>query len=171
METKEDPIVRIVRLMLGEVAAKIFEHLYKNTSEIRDDEIAEALDFKLNSVRRNLYLLSEHGLVTYRRVRSKETGWYMYYWKINRESVQSIINARKHMVLKKLKERLAYEENNAFYICPLDGSRYTFDEALENEFKCSRCGAGLVYYDNADIVNYLKERIRKLEKSLKQKSS
>ena len=68
------------------------------------------------------------------------------------------------ITLNKLRERLRYEETNTFYICPNCGIRFTFDEALENGFRCPRCGTSLEYFDNSKIVEFLRRKIAELEK-------
>jgi len=167
----EDAVVEVVEYMLGDKATSIFKYLLDKGGEALDDEIARNVGLKLNEVRRALYALSEQGLVSYRRVRDKDTGWYIYYWTVNRSQIPQIIKHRKKVTLMKLKERLKFEEENDFYICPEDGTRYTFDEALENEFKCYRCGSPLVHFDNEHLIEALKKRIAELEKLLKEEES
>ncbi len=152
--------------MFDEKAARIFEYIYKRLDEVQDEEIARELGLKLNEVRRILYALSEQGFVSYRRVRDKNTGWYTYYWRVRKDEILSLIQSRKKVVLSKLKLRLQAEETNTFYECPTDGTRYTFDEALENEFRCPRCGSQLVYADNSNIIRVLKKYINILEREL-----
>jgi len=161
---KRNDIVEFVKLMLGEQAARIFEELYKIGDEVNDEEIAKRLGLKLNEVRRQLYLLSEQGLVSYRRTKGRNGEWYTYYWKIERDRLLGIIKSRKLITLSKLKERLKYEETNTFYICPNCGIRFTFDEALENGFRCPRCGTSLEFFDNTEIIGFLRRKIRELEK-------
>ncbi len=166
MSKSENPVAKLIELMFNEKAAKIFEYIYKRFDEVQDEEIARELGLKLNEVRRTLYALSEQGFVSYRRVRDKNTGWYTYYWRVRKDEILSLIQARKKVVLSKLKLRLQAEESNTFYECPADGTRYTFDEALENEFRCPRCGSQLVYVDNSSIIQVLKKYINLLEKEL-----
>jgi len=161
---KRNDIVEFVKLMLGEQAAKIFAELYKICEEVNDEEIAKRLGLKLNEVRRQLYLLSEQGLVSYRRTKGKNGEWYTYYWRIEKDRLLGIIRSRKMITLNKLRERLRYEETNTFYICPNCGIRFTFDEALENGFGCPRCGTSLEYFDNSKIVEFLRRKIAELEK-------
>lgn len=166
MSSSENPVVKLIELMFDEKAARIFEYIYKRLDEVQDEEIARELGLKLNEVRRILYALSEQGFVSYRRVRDKNTGWYTYYWRVRKDEILSLIQSRKKVVLSKLKLRLQAEETNTFYECPTDGTRYTFDEALENEFRCPRCGSQLVYADNSNIIRVLKKYINILEREL-----
>ena len=60
-------------------------------TEITDDVMVELIDWKVNDVRRILYKLYENNLASYRRVRNKETGWFVYYWKLNPKKVLNLI--------------------------------------------------------------------------------
>lgn len=165
-----DELLSFIETMIGPSARKVFKYLIESGEEASDDAIANALEMKVNDVRRALYALSEHGFVSYRRVRDKNSGWFIYYWRINVEDINTILLVRKKEILRKLKERLEYEESNSFYYCPVDGSRYTFEEAFENGFVCPRCGAELVYIENDKIKQILAERIRKIEEEIGRES-
>ncbi|WP_170166197.1 transcription factor E [Sulfodiicoccus acidiphilus] len=152
--------------MLGDEVLPVLEILLKGKSELTDDEIARMLNVKVNNVRRTLYMLADHGLVRYKRTRDRETGWYLYYWRANTDQVNEILLNRKREMVQKLKMRLEFETNNTFYICPEDGSRYIFDEAFENEFKCPRCGTSLVYYEVERVREVIERKIRQLEEEI-----
>jgi len=165
---RRNSIVEFVRLMLGDDAARIFEELYKSEGEVNDEDIARKLGLKLNEVRKQLYFLSEQGLVSYRRTRGRNGEWYTYYWRVDKNRLLGIIKTRKQITLMKLKERLNFEESHTFYLCLNCNIRFTFEEALENAFKCPRCGSSLEYFDNKEIVEFLREKIAELEKKLKE---
>ncbi len=174
MSAAEDSItkvVELVRIMFGEDAAKAFEALIRLGGEAGDDEIAREAGLKINTVRRLLYALSGQGFVSYRRVRERGGGWYVYKWHVDRTMLESTLLLRKKATLEKLKQRLEYEENNTFFVCPSDGSRYTFDEALENEFRCPRCGESLEDLDNTLICEILKHRISIIEEELRREQA
>ena len=166
--SSEDAVVDVVESMFGEKTTEVFRYLLERSGEVLDEEIAKTLGLKLNEVRRALYALSEQGLVSYRRVRDKNTGWYIYYWSVNRGQIPQIVRQRKKVTIYKLRERLKFEEENEFYVCPQDNTRYTFDEALENEFKCYRCGTPLAHFDNKTLVLALKRKIAQLERLLRE---
>lgn len=165
-----DELLSFIEAMIGLSARKVFKYLIELGEEASDDVIANALEMKINDVRRALYALSEYGFVSYRRVRDKSSGWFIYYWRINVEDINNILLVRKRDILRKLKERLEYEESNSFYYCPVDGTRYTFEEAFENGFTCPRCATELAYIENDKIKQILMERIRKLEEELERES-
>jgi len=160
----------MIERMYGPEARRVLEYLLEKNREVKDEEIAEETGLRINTVRRALYLLLEHSLVMYRRVRDRNSGWYIYYWQVNVDQINAILYARKKMVLEKLKARLRYEESNEFYVCPNDGSRYTFDEAVDNDFRCPRCGAMLDYEDNSRYKEVLRKRIAIIEEELKREA-
>jgi transcription initiation factor TFIIE subunit alpha len=164
----DNPMLVFIENMYDKETRLVLEYLMKTTKDkLTDEEIANDLGMKINTVRRALYNLLEQGLVSYRRVRDKSSGWFVYYWSLNTDKLNVALLQRKEKVLSKLKARLRYEEENEFYVCPVDGSRYTFAEALEYDFKCPRCGEHLVHQDNTDIKEVLRERIARIEEELK----
>ena len=156
----------MARDLLGEDVIDVLSFLLDNKTELTDEEMANKLNVKVNEVRKKLYALAEHGLVSYRRTRDKETGWYVYYWKANVDQINELLLSRKREILNKLKARLEYETNNEFYICPEDKTKYTFEEAFENEFKCPKCGVQLVYYDSAKMREFLERKIKEIEEEI-----
>ncbi len=160
-----------LKSLIGETATKVFLFLLGKSSEATDEEIANGLNMKTNAVRKALYTLVDYNLVSYRRVRDSRSGWYTYYWKANENQVLSMIISRKKLVLEKLRTRLEFESNSTFYQCSMDGSRYSFNEALEYNFTCPRCGNPLVYIDNTSILQALRDIIRRIEEELKSEES
>ncbi|RLG88980.1 MAG: transcription factor E [Thermoprotei archaeon] len=159
-------LISVISNELGEDAKKVFEALLDEQDEITDEQLAQKLNMKVNDVRRALYELSRLNLTIYRRVRDKTTNWYVYYWRINTEELPSIILQRKRSVLRKILNRLEYEQNNQFFICPFDGSRYTFDEAYENGFTCPRCGGELQALDNSQVIEILRRIAERLQEEI-----
>lgn len=166
----EDLILNLARNLLGEEYINLLEFLLNKKVEMTDDEIANELGIKVNEVRKRLYALADQGLVSYRRTRDKDSGWYIYYWKVNVDQINEILLNRKREVLEKLKSRLEYESNNEFYICPEDKNKYPFEEAFENEFKCPRCGSQLIYYDSKKIREFLEKKINQLQAEIEEET-
>lgn len=166
-DQSRDHIHKVVASLVGDDAANIFTYLYERGGEATEEEIASKMKMRMNAVRKALYSLLEQNLVSYRRVRDKNSGWYVYYWQVHEGQLLALILSRKRAVLDKLKARLAFELENTFYQCPADSTRYSFNEAVEYEFTCPRCGASLVYVDNTSVVRVLKEVIKRLEEELR----
>ena len=58
--------------------------ILNGTEEVTDEQLAEKSGMRLNVVRKILYKLYDNRLASYRRVRDKNTGWFVYFWKLNR---------------------------------------------------------------------------------------
>lgn len=159
-------IINLAKTLSGDDVADVIKLLLDKKVELTDEEIAKELNMKVNEVRKKLYALLENNFVVYRRVRDKDTGWYVYYWRVNLEEINEIILNRKRAVLNKLKQRLEYEKSGIAFICPQDDSTYTFEEALENDFKCPRCGTPLKEYDSQKIREFLEQKIRELSEEI-----
>ncbi len=151
-----DILINVIENELGSDARRVFEALLDSQDEVTDEQLAQRLGMKVNDVRKALYELSRLNLIVYRRIRDKSTNWYVYFWRVNVEELPSIILQRKRSVLKKILDRLEYEKNNQFFICPFDNTRYTFDEAFESGFTCPRCGGELQALDNTQVISLLK---------------
>ncbi|MDI3502923.1 MAG: transcription initiation factor subunit alpha [Archaeoglobi archaeon] len=146
----------------GKEALKIFRAL-KSLGEATDEKIAEVTGIHLNTVRRILYELYERRILFYRRERDEETGWLTYYWRIDLSEFESHLKDELRRFLRNLKEKLRYEEENTFYICPNLCERVKFEEASENEFRCRVCGEMLIYEDNSRRLEGLRRCIEDLE--------
>jgi transcription initiation factor TFIIE subunit alpha len=154
----------LVERLIGEDARKVFEVMYEEGDEIAEHEIIERSGLKGSSVRRALNILAEKGFVTYRKVKHPDKGRIIFYWRINYEGLPSVIRARRVATLEKLKALLEAESETQYYICPLDGTRYTFDEALDHEFNCPRCGSMLVPDEDRELrLQILRQYVRMLE--------
>ena len=156
----------IVKEISGDEGAQIATHL-SDTKEITDEKLGEMTGYKINIVRKILYRLYENHLASYRRIRDKETGWFVYFWKLNPEKVSVLTRAKKTKLLDELSTRLAYEQAHVFYTCINDDCpRYTFEEAVETTFHCPRCQGNLQHFDNQTIINNLTEQIRVIKDQL-----
>jgi transcription initiation factor TFIIE subunit alpha len=166
--TSMEAIMEIVRSTFGETSREVFEMLVRINREVQDEELASMCGMHVNEVRRILYRLSEHGFVTSRRIRDRETGYYIYFWRANTEYLPQILISRKKRALSKLVERLRYEETYVFLCggCRDERERFSFDDALSNDFKCPRCGSPLIQIDNASVIRRLREIIDAIKTSV-----
>jgi transcription initiation factor TFIIE subunit alpha len=159
-----DVLVRLINLLCGEDAVKVVKVLL-NESEAVDELIAEKTSMRLNQVRRILYDLLDKHIVTYRREVDEEKGYFLYFWSLNKEGLREIVRERKRLVLNRLRERLQYEEQKVFFICPNGcGDRVPFEKAMDQQFKCLQCGAMLQSFDNQRMIEKLRAKIEALEK-------
>jgi transcription initiation factor TFIIE subunit alpha len=167
LSTIDDATLMKVATSIGEEeAVNLIEHL-KNLDEITDDEIANKTGIRLNSVRKILYKLYDHSLVSLRRTRDPKTGWFIFHWRLQPDQLEGFILSQKRRVLEKLNVRLEYEANHDFYYCSTLGCRrVTFEEAVEAVFHCSVCGKPLAHSDNGCMILNLEGKVEQLRKEL-----
>ncbi|AKB73902.1 Archaeal transcription factor E [Methanosarcina lacustris Z-7289] len=127
--------------------------------EITDEEIATKTGVLLNTVRRTLFILYENKFAIVVRERDSNSGWLTYLWHLDFSGIEHQLMREKKKLLRNLKTRLEFEDNNVFYTCPQGCVRLLFDEATETEFLCPMCGEDLAYYDNSLFVGVLKKRV------------
>jgi transcription initiation factor TFIIE subunit alpha len=167
LSTIDDATLMKVATSIGEEeAVKLIEHL-KNLDEITDDEIANKTAIRLNTVRKILYKLYDHSLVSLRRTRDPKTGWFIFHWRLQPDQLEGFILSQKRRVLEKLNVRLDYEANHDFYSCDTPGCRrVTFEEAVEAVFHCNACGKPLAHSDNEIMIVNLEGKVEQLRKEL-----
>ncbi len=161
----DESFIAVIQEIAGEDGVAVALVL-ANHFELTDEQIAEKTGIKINNVRKVLYTLFDNQLVSYRRIRDRSTGWFVYLWRLNRENIESLVNLKKQLVLEKLKIRLDFERKHMFFYCPNDGIRVTFEDAVELEFKCPQCGQPLQPYNNKPIIDFLEKRVKILEEEL-----
>ena len=167
LSTIDDTTLMRVAEALGEEEAVKLIEILKNSDETTDDEIANKTGIRLNSVRKILYKLYDHSLVSLRRTRDPKTGWFIFHWKLQPDQLEGFILSQKRRVLEKLDIRLEYEKNHDFFYCHTPGCRrIPFEEAVELVFRCPTCGKPLVHYENDKIVQSLTQKVEQLRKEL-----
>src|SRR4030043_1531752 len=167
LSTIDDSTLTKVALALGgEEAVQLIAHL-KGNEETTDEEIATKTGIRLNTVRKILYKLYDHSLVSLRRTRDPKTGWFIFHWRLQPDQLEGFILSQKRRVLEKLNVRLEYEKNHDFYYCNTPGcKRVPFEEAVEQVFHCSTYGKALAHYANERSVQQLTAKVAQLRKEL-----
>jgi transcription initiation factor TFIIE subunit alpha len=167
LSTIDDATLMKVAEALGEEDAIKLIEILKDADEITDDEIANKTGIRINSIRKILYKLYDHSLVSLRRTRDPKTGWFIFHWRLQPDQLEGFILSQKRRVLEKLNIRLEYEKNHDFYYCYTSGcKRIPFEETVELVFRCPICGKPLVHYDNGKIVHVLAKKVEQLRKEL-----
>lgn len=168
MSILDAEIIKVANLFGGEEAVTVVKVLQK-IKEGTDEQVATESQVRLNTVRKILYRLYDHGLVSCQRERDEKTGWYIFHWKLQPDQLDAFIRSRKKRTLGKLQQRLDYERNHSFFICKKDEDvRITFEEAMESSFKCTKCGTQLENQDNSGPIMILEQKIKKIEAELSQ---
>jgi len=164
----DEELTKVARLFGGDDAVTVI-NILKKKSEATDEVLANESVVRLNTVRKILYKLYDHGLVSCTRVRDEKTSWFIFYWKLQTDQLDAFIRSRKRRVLEKLRQKLDYERGHSFFVCKKCGEvRVTFEEAMESSFRCSKCGGQLESADNAPAVEFLERRIKQIEDELEQ---
>jgi len=161
----EETLMKVAALF-GEDAVRVVEVL-KGVHEIIDIDIVDQTQIRLNTVRKTLYRLYDHSLVGLRRSRDKETGWFVFHWRLQPDQLEGFIFNQKRRVLEKLETRLRYEKSHEFYSCKTPGcKRFPFEEAFELLFKCPACNRSMVHVNNSHIIEPLTRKINQIKKEL-----
>jgi transcription initiation factor TFIIE subunit alpha len=162
----DETLVKVADVLGQEEAIKIIYTL-KDAGEITDDQIANKTEIRLNTVRKILYRLYDHSLVSLRRSRDENTGWFIFHWKLQPDQLEGFITNQKRHVLQKLDTRLSYEKNHDFYFCDTPGCRRVpFEDAVELVFRCPTCNKPMMHFDNGRIVEVLSRKVDQLRKEL-----
>jgi transcription initiation factor TFIIE subunit alpha len=162
----EDTFVKVAGLIGGPDYVRVARALLNNENAT-DEEIASATGLKIKTVRKALYDLFGRSLITGVRVRDPKRGWFVYRWKAQRDQTDGFIQTQRRKVLNRLKQRLEFEETHEFYQCSTPGDQIrTFEEAMENFFKCPTCGKPLNRLDNTGLKEALAWKIKQLEEEL-----
>jgi transcription initiation factor TFIIE subunit alpha len=149
--------------LFGEDVVRVVETL-TGVHEITDIEIADKTQVQLKMVRKALYRLYDHSLVALRQSRDKETGWFIFNWRLQPDQLEGFLANQKRHVLEKLEIRLEYERSHEFYTCQTPGcKRFTFEEAFELFFKCPTCNKPMTHLNNDLIVEVLTRKIEQIK--------
>jgi len=162
----DETLVKVADVLGKEEAIEIIDIL-KDADEITDDQIANKTGIRLNFVRKILYRLYDHSLVSLRRSRDQNTGWFIFHWRLQPDQLEGFILNQKRHVLQKLDARLSYEKNHDFYYCGTPGcKRIPFEEAMELLFRCSTCNEPMMHFENGEMVDALARKVSQLRKEL-----
>lgn len=135
---------------------------------ISEFELADRLKKDIKIVRKILYLLYNHNLVSFIRKKDKIKGWYIYYWTLLPESIKFNYVKRKRELLARLQQRLEEEGNELFFICQTKCVRLNFDQSMDFEFHCPECGELMSQDDNTEKMETLRKRIGEIQEELEE---
>ena len=162
----EDGFIRLCNLIGGEEYTKISKALLNNPNST-DEEIAGGTGLKVNIVRKALYDLFGRSLITGIRVRDVNRGWFVYKWKADTEHAEIYLTNQKEKSLKKLQQKIEYYNANDFYKCDNPTCEtITFQEALDQFFKCPSCEANMNAIDKNTLLKALNWKKDQIETEL-----
>ena len=160
----EDPFVKISQMIGGDEYLKVARSLIK-AQDATDEEIASYTGLRINMVRKVLYDLFGKALITGVRVKDERKGWFVYRWRSRRDEVENFIENQKKKIAERLQQRLDYENSSQFYHCGNeDCERLTFENALEESFKCPSCGKILDHKKNEKAKKAFAKKIDEIKK-------
>ena len=154
----------VVTEIADETTFKIVKFLL-NKEDISEFIIAEKLKLTVNEVRNKLYKLQTHNLVSFTRRKDQEKGWYIYYWTFKQKPTYELFYVLKKKKHDALQREIEQEGSTRFLSCKSKCQRLTFEESLENDFKCSKCGS-LLKEEGKRNMSIMKKEILALEKEL-----
>ncbi len=164
-EQERQTLLDMVEDVAGMEVRKVAILLLDHEDEVTDEILAEELNVKLDEVRKALYKLSDLEIASFRRIKDKISGWYIYFWKIHPERINEIVLKKQRQVHWKILERLQFEKENMFFSCGnKDCNRITFNEAMEFDFICPNCGNRLEDFDNSRLIMVLEKKASELER-------
>jgi len=162
----EDPFVKISQMIGGDEYLKVARSLLK-AQDATDEEIASYTGLRINMVRKTLYDLFGKSLITGIRVKDERKGWFVYRWRSKRDEVENFIENQKKKIGERLQQRLDYENSSQFYHCGNDDcQRLTFENALEESFKCPACGGILDLKKNEKAKKAFTKKIDEIKKDM-----
>jgi len=162
----DETLVNIARVLGGDDGIKIIGILSERKN-ITVEEMAEITEIQINDVRKLLYRFYNHSLVTNRRFRDKETGWFIFQWSLQPELVEAYVTSTKQKILRKLESRLEYELTHEFYHCHNpECPNTTFEVAMETVFHCPKCNEMLHRVDGAPVIEFLEKKIAEIKEEL-----
>ena len=158
-------VEEMISTIAGPLGIQVYKQL-KNKEDVNEFLIAEKLKLPINQLRNIMYKFDNYNLISSTRKKDRKKGWYIYFWTFN-------LGKAKEIVVKLKKERIAFltrkleeEQGEDFFICPKKCTRLGYEEAMENNFKCTECGFLLEQEDNRKIINRMKKEIKELEQEL-----
>ena len=150
----------------GDEYLKVARSLLK-AQDATDEEIASSTGLRINMVRKVLYDLFGKSLITGIRVKDERKGWFVYRWRSRRDEVENFITNQKKKIVERLEQRLEYENSSQFYHCGNnDCPRVTFENALEEFFKCPLCGGILNLKKNEKAKKAFAKKIDEIRKEI-----
>lgn len=138
--------------------------LLNKHEEISEIKLAELMRVEVNEARRVLYKLYHQSLVSFKKKKDMEHGWYTYYWSFNYSRIGALLEKTMSNRLQKLNNRLVAEKETQYYSCCL---RMDIKTAMIYNFKCPECGAVMQPEDNEHKISALQEDIKDIKNFIK----
>ena len=170
--------VKITREIEEDILSQVAGHdvldlvkYLRGKTDVSEFIIAKDMSAEIQLIRNQLYRLLENNLVSNWRKKDKQKGWYIYYWTYEPKELDYLFVSLKKKRLEKMKDRLARESSDFFFMCQDNGCvRLDFEKATEFNYQCPECGGMVVQQDNSKTKEYLQKKIEELEKEIEEVS-
>src|SRR3989338_5787990 len=167
MRLTQKKIEEILSVILTVYGLPLIRYL-SGKNNVSEFDLANKTKKDIKVVRRMLYILYNHNLVSFTRKKDKQKGWYIYYWTLQPESIKYVYFKKKREKLVELRQLLEAEKKELFFVCPGGCTRLNFDQAMDFEFHCPECGE-LVGQDSGDKrISELGGEITQIEGEMKE---
>lgn len=167
MRLTQKKIEEIMLSILGAEGLPLVREL-SGKQNISEFELADRLKKDIKIVRKILYLLYNHNLVSFIRKKDRIKGWYIYYWTLLPESIKFNYIKRKRELLALLQQRLEEEGKELFFVCPTKCVRLNFDQSVDFEFHCPECGELMSQDNYAEKLETLRKKIAEIQEELEE---
>lgn len=157
-----DDVRSTVEQEIGEEGLTILEHLAE-LGPTTDTVLAEELDAKTSTIRKNLYQLYEERIADYRENRDEEKGWLTFVWSFTPGEAQRELEQAREAAAEEIREEIERVKDSELFVCPDEHVRLEFAEAMDLEFHCPRCGASVEREDASERLEQLQEQLEAIE--------
>lgn len=165
MRLTQKKIEEILISIIGEDGLPLLYELQRKDN-ISEFDLASKTKKDIKVIRKMLYFLYNHNLVSFMRKKDKVKGWYIYYWTILPENIRYIYIKLRKNTLARLQEQLETEKKELFFSCKTRCVRLNFDQGMEFEFHCPECGDLLAQDSSQEKLSQLHKAVQEAEQEL-----
>ncbi|MEM0147625.1 MAG: hypothetical protein QXD11_02265 [Candidatus Micrarchaeaceae archaeon] len=145
---------------------KFVVNVIKELNVPKDDEIIAAdLNIRSNIIRSILNRLQGYGITNY-YISKNINGWLSFSWYINVNKIPAFFD----YIAVKNTEKVINDYCNDYFICEncykKDKLIFTFDKAMESEFKCRVCNEPFKRLSKAEVLDIMEKEKKKTDEKL-----
>lgn len=160
-----DDVRQTVQEEIGEEGLTILEQLAE-LGPTTDTVLAEKLDARTSTIRKNLYQLYEERIADYRENRDPENGWLTFVWSYTPEEAKRGLREAREQAAEQIREEIEHVKQSQLFVCPDEHVRLDFAEAMDLEFHCPRCGVSVEREDEGERIRSLRDQLESIEEGI-----
>lgn len=152
----------VIKILVTELTGEDVFPLVKailSQKDVNEFKLADSLEMNINHARNLLYRLYTHNLVSFTRKKDVKKGWYIYYWTFNERRALELVRILKGKKEKEIEKYMKDKDKANTFVCLDDSTRSSFEDAMNNDFKCPNCGSLMSQEVMKDSVKELEEKI------------